>query len=108
MAGNMSEEPIVYMKIYETQGEKLIAICDSELLGKVFKSGKLVLHVDRNFYEGILVPLSVAMERAEEATILNLVGENTVNAAIKKGLVHPDAVIKVGGVPHAQSVRILY
>ncbi len=104
----MSGEPMVYMKIYDVQGEKLIAICDSEILGKVFRSNKLVLHVDKNFYKGILVPLSVAMERAAEATILNLVGENTVNAAIKKGLVHPDAVIRIGGIPHAQSVRVLY
>ena len=104
----MSGEPMVYMKIYEARGEKLIAICDEELIGRVFRDGSLVLRVDEEFYKGLLIPLSVAMERAEEATILNLVGENTVNAAIKKGLVHPDAVIRIAGIPHAQSVKILY
>jgi len=99
---------MVYMKIYEARGEKLIAICDEDLLGKEFRSGDLVLNISKGFYGGILVPLSVAMERAKEATILNLVGENAVNAAIKNGLVHPAAVIRIAGIPHAQSVRVLY
>ncbi|HIC99244.1 MAG TPA: DUF424 family protein, partial [Pyrodictiaceae archaeon] len=42
---------------------------------------------------------------ASSATILNLVGENTVQAAIKAGLVHPQAVLRVAGVPHAQTVK---
>jgi hypothetical protein len=103
-----NEEPLVYMKIHEAQGEKIIAICDENLLGKRFAENNLVLDVNKYFYGGILVPLSVAMEKAEEATILNLVGINTVNAAIKRKLVHPDAVIKIAGVPHAQAVKVLY
>ncbi|BEP18011.1 DUF424 domain-containing protein [Pyrofollis japonicus] len=103
-----NEEPLVYMKIHEAQGEKIIAICDKDLLGKRFSENNLVLDVNKYFYGGILVPLSVAMEKAEEATILNLVGINTINAAIKRKLVHPDAVIKIAGVPHAQAVKVLY
>ncbi|ABM80928.1 DUF424 domain-containing protein [Hyperthermus butylicus] len=103
-----SGEPMVYMKVMEVHGEKIVAICDEELLGKKFVEGELVLHINEEFYRGQLVPLSYAMQRAWEATILNLVGENTVNAAIKEGLIHPDAVIRIAGVPHAQAVRMLY
>jgi hypothetical protein len=101
-------EPMVYMKILEVQGEKIVAICDEDLLGRELREGDLVLHVNEAFYKGQLVPLSYAIQKAMEATVLNLVGENIVNAAIREGLIHPDAIIRVEGVPHAQAVRMPY
>ncbi len=96
------------MKIYEVNGEKVVAICDEELLGERLSEGKVVLYVDPAFYGDQLVPLSVALREAEDATILNLVGERIVNEAIRRGLVHPDAVLRVNGVPHAQVVKMLW
>ncbi|ALL01026.1 hypothetical protein Pyrde_0978 [Pyrodictium delaneyi] len=101
-------EPLVYINIIEAQGEKIVAMCDRDLLGVKLVDGKLVLHVNERFYGGELVPLSYAMTKAREATVLNLVGENVVNAAIREGLVHPEAVIRVAGVPHAQAVKMPY
>ncbi|MEA2055591.1 MAG: DUF424 family protein, partial [Candidatus Thermoplasmatota archaeon] len=40
------------------------------------------------------------------ATIANLVGEKTVNCAIEMGLVNPDCVIHIKGIPHAQFVKM--
>jgi len=100
-------EPMVYMKVYKVRGEKLVAICDAELLGVKLVEKNIVLHVDERFYGGQLVPLSIAIREASTATILNLVGENTVQAAIKAGLVHPQAVLRVAGVPHAQTVKFI-
>jgi hypothetical protein len=99
---------MVYMKVMEVRGEKIIAICDEDLLGKKLVEGDIVLHIAESFYGGQLVPLSYAIQKAMEATVLNLVGENTVNAAIREGLVHPEAIIRVRGVPHAQAVRMPY
>ncbi len=100
------EEPMVYMKIYEVNGERLIAICDEELLGVKLREGEISLYVDPAFYGDQLVPLSVALAEARQATMLNLVGEKIVNAAIREGLVHPAAVLRVQGVPHAQVVKM--
>jgi hypothetical protein len=101
-------EPMVYMKVMEVQGEKIVAICDEELLGRKLREGDIVLYVNEAFYKGQLVPLSYAMQKAMEATVLNLVGEKTVNAAVREGLIHPEAIIRVEGVPHAQAVRMPY
>ena len=97
---------MVYMRVIETEGEKLVAICDEELLGKKFVEDGIVLYVDPGFYGGSLVPLSVALMEAQDATIVNMVGEKIVEAAIQAGLVHPQAVLRVRGVPHAQVVRM--
>ncbi len=108
MAGGGRGEPLVYLNIMEVRGEKIAAICDEGLLGARLVDTRLgiVFHVNERFYGGQLVPLSYALQRAEEATIINLVGEASVRGAVERGLIHPEAVIRVAGVPHAQAVRM--
>ena len=84
----------------------LLAICDAELLGKILREGKIVFKVREEFYEGPKMTVEEAMELMEESTIVNMVGHNVVKKAIEKGLVHPDAVLKISGVPHAQIVKM--
>lgn len=105
---NKQEEPLVYMRVVEARGEKIVAICDKDLLGVKLVEKNIVLNVDPHFYQGELVPLSYAIREAKTATILNIIGENIVNAAIREGLIHPQAVIRVAGVPHAQAVVMQY
>jgi len=84
----------------------LLAICDAELLGKILREGKIVFKVREEFYEGPKMTVEEAVELMEESTIVNMVGHNVVKKAIEKGLVHPDAVLKISGVPHAQIVKM--
>jgi hypothetical protein len=35
-----------------------------------------------------------------------MVGKNIVKKAIEKGYVHPEAVLRIEGIPHAQIVKI--
>ena len=84
----------------------LLAACDEELLGKILRHGKLVFKVKEEFYKGPKMPVECAIELIKESTIVNLVGTNIVNKAIEEGLVHPEAVLKISGVPHAQIVKI--
>jgi len=104
----LAEEPMVYINVIEVRGEVVVAICDEDLLGAKLIGEDFVLHVNERFYGGERVPLSYAMSKAREATILNLVGKNAVSAAIREGLVHPEAVLHVAGVPHAQAVKMPY
>ena len=84
----------------------LLATCDEELLGKILRDGKLVFKVGEEFYKGPKMPVEDAVELMKESTIVNMVGPNIVNKAIEKGLVHPEAVINICGVPHAQIIKI--
>ncbi|GAH01321.1 unnamed protein product, partial [marine sediment metagenome] len=38
-----------FLKVIRTQDEVLVVVCDSELLGKKFKQGKLKLEVKESF-----------------------------------------------------------
>ena len=84
----------------------LLATCDVELLGEILREGKIVFKVGEEFYKGPKMPAEEAVELMRESTIVNMVGANIVNKAIEKGLVHPEAVLEICGVPHAQIVKI--
>jgi len=84
----------------------VLAICDSEILGKTLREGKIVFHVKEEFYNGGRVSMEEAIDMIENSTIVNMVGKRCVEKAIKKGYVHPQAVLNIEGVPHAQIVKL--
>jgi len=97
---------MIYIKVYRIQGEVLLAACDEELLGKTFREGEIKLEVKERFYRGELVEEDMLEGLLEEATIANLTGERCVSKAIELGYVHPERVLRVQGVPHAQMARM--
>jgi hypothetical protein len=84
----------------------VLAICDSELLGKTLREGKIVFHVKEEFYNGGRVTVEEAVDMIQNSTIVNMVGKCCVEKAIAKGYVHPHAVLNIEGVPHAQIVKL--
>jgi hypothetical protein len=96
----------VYAKLQKSGEYVLLAICDEELLGKVLRDGKIVFKVGEEFYKGPKMPINEAIALVEESTVVNMVGVNIVTKAINCGLVHPEAVLNICGIPHAQIVKI--
>ena len=84
----------------------LLTICDAEILGRTLREGKIVFCVKADFYRGRRVDVEEAVAMIENSTIVNMVGRNVVKRAIEKGFVHPEAVLNIEGVPHAQVVRL--
>ena len=102
---------MVYVKIHTTSDisqdfNEVVAVCDEELLGRVFREGDVVLHINEEFFKGFLVTLDEAMHHARNAPVVVLVGEASVSRALKEGLVHPDAILRVSGVPYAQVIKL--
>jgi hypothetical protein len=87
-------------------GELLVAACDAALVGRRFEEGELCLELRPGFYDGERVDRKLLLEVLALATIANLAGEETVGAAVEAGLVDPECVIRIKGVPHAQLVRM--
>lgn len=83
----------------------ILAICDADILGKTLCEGKIVFHVKEDFYRGAKVNIDEAVSMIENSTIVNMVGKNVVKRAIEKGYVHPEAVLNIEGIPHAQIVK---
>ncbi len=84
----------------------MVACCDKDLIGKTFREGRLRLSPETKFYGDSVLGLSEALALMEVADVLNLVGHEIVGAAIDRGMVHPDAVISIEGVPHVQVMKL--
>lgn len=95
----------VYVNLKQMGNNVVLAICDVELLGRTLKEGKIVFKVKNEFYNGGKASVDEAVNMINNSTIVNLVGKNCVEKAIEKGYVHPDAVLKIEGIPHAQIIK---
>ena len=84
----------------------LLAMCDAEILGKTLREGKVVFQVKEDFYKGAKVNVEEALTMVKNCTIVNMIGKNVVSKAIENGYVHPEAVLNIEGIPHAQIVKL--
>ncbi|MEM2994748.1 MAG: DUF424 family protein [Candidatus Bathyarchaeia archaeon] len=96
----------VYVNIRKIGNNTLLAICDAEILGKTLHEGKITFHIKEEFYKGSLVSIEEAIALIQSSTIVNMIGKNIVNKAIEKGYVHPEAILNIEGIPHAQIVKL--
>jgi hypothetical protein len=94
-----------YMNLKRVGRNVLLAICDAEILGRTLCEGKIVFHVKEDFYKGAKVNVEEAVSMIQNSTIVNMIGKNVVKKAIQRGYVHPEAVLSIEGVPHAQIVK---
>lgn len=87
---------------------EVVAICDSELLGKKFEEENFQLDLKENFYKSEnSEPINEEKLREtiknmsmEDATF-NIVGKNAVRIAIEGNIVNESDVKKIEGVPYA-------
>jgi len=96
----------VYLRIFKDRKYVMVAACDRNVLGKTFREGKMKLEVANRFYGGDLCGIEETMQALEVAEIGNLVGGKVIDAAVRRGLVDPDAIVTIGGVPHVQIIKI--
>jgi len=83
----------------------VVAICDSDLIGKTFEEGVRQITVNPHFFQGEEKTEKQVLEIIEkggyEDFTFNIVGEQSIKVAIKSGLIKKDGVIKIQGVPIA-------
>jgi hypothetical protein len=96
----------VYFRVFAHSNCRLVAVCDIDLIGETFREGKLKLEVKPDFYKGTASNISEVLPEIEAADTANLVGERIVGAAVRQGLIHPSAIVRIAGVPHVQIVRL--
>ena len=93
-------------KLTPVEKDVVLAVCDSELIEKVFEEGELILEVRINFYGSDTCDERKLREMCKDATIINAVGKKCISVLIEEGLIDKDKVLRIGGVPHAQMVLL--
>ncbi len=97
----------IYVKIYNVEGEVLVAACDVELIGATLidSTRRVKFYVDPLFFKGELRNPEELVEVLKKASGANLVGKNTVEIALSAGFIHEEAILLVDNVPIAFFAR---
>ena len=94
----------MFIKIHKSYRD-VVAIADSELIGKKFEQGKFQLDVKENFFKGDEVDEKKAIEIMrdfirEDATF-NIIGKKSIQTALKAKIISQDGIKKINNVPFA-------
>ncbi|AEB95537.1 MAG: DUF424 family protein [Metallosphaera sp.] len=92
----------VVLNVIRGEGHVFVNICEKEYLGKEFREDKVILNVNEEFYGGEEVEMDYALNLVEEATVVSMIGDKVIEEAMRRGLVHRNAVLSVSGVKFAQ------
>ena len=83
----------------------IVAVCDSELLGKKFEEGKFQLDVKESFFSGEETSeekaVQIMKKMSQDDATFNIIGEKSVNAALKAGIITKDGIRMIQGVRFA-------
>lgn len=96
---------LYFMRIHNVGGKKIVAVCDEEILGMVFREGDVVLDISPKFYGGRKADLEEVMNEIMDADIVVLSGKRIVEELDRRGAVIKEYALKVGDQLHIQIVR---
>ncbi len=102
----ISGETIITARFHATSSDALLAACDSDVLGKCFKSDGLKLDIGEDFYGNTQVEEDTFRNMLSGCTLANLCGQKVMAIAIEMGFIDKGQVITIGGVPHAQFAKM--
>lgn len=92
----------MYVKIHKSY-RNLVAICDAELIGKIFEEGKLRLEVRESFYKDKKVTkeelIKIMYKQIKEDSTFNIIGKKSIEAAIEAGIITKESIGKVQDIP---------
>ena len=81
----------------------VVAVCDTDLIGKKFEEGKRQIEIKEYFFKGEECNEEAAIktmiaQRREDATF-TIVGKESIQAAINAGIISKDSVTKIKNIP---------
>ena len=94
----------MYLKVHNAGlGRVIVAVCDTELIGKTFTEGDLQLTVSEKFYKGDDLEEDKVLVIMKTAPNVNIVGKKAIKLALKARIIIEDNILTVEGVPYANA-----
>jgi uncharacterized protein len=99
---------VVYLRIHQGGGGRIVAVCDEDLIGRVLEDGATFMDLDR--YRGFYVGSKAGAEAVKEAlrafSSANIVGKEAVGVALSMGIAGKEDVMYIKRTPYIQIYRI--
>ncbi|MDP6293573.1 MAG: DUF424 family protein [Candidatus Woesearchaeota archaeon] len=94
------------VKEHHKGGNIIVAVCDTELLGKKFEENGVVLDLSSPFYQGKEMDEDETKSILKKAGACNLVGKVITQLALREGMISEENILHCQNIPFAQSVII--
>ena len=92
----------MYIKIHNSYRD-VIAVCDSEIIGKKFEEGKRQLDVRENFYKGQEINeeelIRMMQFHVKEDATFNIVGQKSIQVALEAGIIEKEDISTINNIP---------
>ena len=92
------------VKIIKSYRE-IVSICDSDLIGRTFEEGNFQLDLKESFYNGEEMSeeqtLNLIETMSKEDATFNIVGEKSINTALKAGIIEKEGIKNIQNIPFA-------
>ena len=93
------------VNVHHKDHRTVVAVCDSAIIGQLFEDGELQLDLSGDFYRGDeYEDASIVGDLIRNADSVNLVGDEAIKLGLMEGVIDPDHVRVISGVPHAQAI----
>ncbi len=94
----------MYIKIHKSY-RNVIAVCDTDLIGKKFEEGDRQLDLRENFYKDKEInekeAIQIMKKGSYEDATFNIVGKESIEAAIKSEIIAKEDVGYIANIPFA-------
>jgi hypothetical protein len=77
----------------------MLNMCDSNLVGKVLVDGDLTMNITQSYFAERIVDEKEAEQLLRNASIINMIGEETIALSVKIGVGSSKGVKRIDGIP---------
>ena len=87
------------VKIVNQKNNKMLNICDAELVGRTVRQSDLDVTITKSYYGDRIIDEKEAESLLRTSSIINMVGKKTIDLSIKIGIGSAKGVKEIEGVP---------
>jgi len=87
------------VRVSDYQKNIMVNMSDAELIGRNIIDGELKINISENYYGKQIVEKDEAISLLKSASIVNLVGKETISLAIEVGIGSKDGVKIISDIP---------
>ena len=87
------------VKQVNQQRNRMLNICDAELVGKTVRQSDLEIRITKSYYGDRVVDEKEAESLLRTSSIINMVGRKTIDLSIKLGIGSAKGVKEIEGIP---------
>ncbi|OIO63761.1 hypothetical protein COY26_04070 [Candidatus Woesearchaeota archaeon CG_4_10_14_0_2_um_filter_33_10] len=87
-----------------TNNRLILTVCDKGIIGKKFETTDLKLDLSSDFYKGKEKTEKEIVKLFEQAYMINLVGQRSVELGLKSKIISKKDIIKIKDIPYVQAI----